>query len=242
MCCWKLCSVMGPDLWNEQEYKLTLEQMGKMKMNKLTIHTYAMGWTEPTAPGSTRVGPVCSDVGSPEPHLWLGLNGQFDSETGAVHDTAGGGAYPSAYASSLGWYGKEVSPGVWSGMGTPQGPGRPMNTSDYLCGVAPVFPADAYSSEVQMAVVGANAMGVPETPEQSAALLNRVADMLNSSFTFGRDHFGMKVAVGAEIPILGTNKNTSHTAQEYWEGTFKRVMASYPIDEFWFWMPETWQW
>ena len=103
---------MGPDLWNEQEYKLTLEQMGKMKMNKLTIHTYAMGWTEPTAPGSTRVGPVCSDVGSPEPHLWLGLNGQFDSETGAVHDTAGGGAYPSAYASSLGWYGKEVSPSV----------------------------------------------------------------------------------------------------------------------------------
>ena len=188
-----------------------------------------------------QVGPVCSNAGSPEPHVWLGLKGQFNPATGEVNDTAGGGAYPSAYANSLGWYDKEVSPGVWD-QG-PEGPGRPMNTSDYLCGFSTAFPADAYSSEVQMAVVGGgNALGAPEGPEQSAALINGVAQMLNKSFTFGRDHFGIKIGVGVEIPLLGSNLNASHSAQEYWEGTFERVMAAYPIDEFWFWMPESWQW
>jgi hypothetical protein len=232
--------VMGPDLWNEQEYKLTFEQMAKMKMNKLAIHTYSMGWTEPYAPGSTTVGPVCSNAGSPEPHLWLGLRSQFDPKTGAVHSTAGGGAYPTSYASSYGWTGREISPGVWSkGLG-----GRTMRTADYKFGAAAAFPADDFTSEVQMSVVNPknNSMGLPQGPVESAALLNGVAAMLNASFTFGRDHFGIKIGVGAEIPLLDSKKNASHTAQEYWEGTFERVMAAYPIDEFWFWMPESWQW
>ena len=38
---------MGPDLWNEQEYKLTLEQMGKMKMVRLS---YANMWTASNSP------------------------------------------------------------------------------------------------------------------------------------------------------------------------------------------------
>lgn len=50
----------GPDWWDETDYKLLFDQMGKMKMNFIGLHTYPVS----------------------EPTVWTGLDGEFDPVTG----------------------------------------------------------------------------------------------------------------------------------------------------------------
>ena len=53
----------GPDQWNEDDYKAHLEQLTKLKLNFIGLHTYP--YREPT--------------------VWTGLPGQFDPQTGEVN-------------------------------------------------------------------------------------------------------------------------------------------------------------
>ena len=89
----------GPDWWNEQEFKLTFEQMAKMKFNFLGLHTYPIPQHPVKGPGGlTNISSVCGMLSAPEPTVWVGLDGQFDKQTGQVTTS-----YPSTFFSTLGF-------------------------------------------------------------------------------------------------------------------------------------------
>ena len=60
----------GPDQWNLDDYKLHIEQMVKLKMNCIGLHTYP----------------------NQEPTVWTGLKSQFDPASGDVN-----ASYPTSY-------------------------------------------------------------------------------------------------------------------------------------------------
>lgn len=220
----------GPDWWNEQEFKLTFEQMAKMKLNFLGLHTYPIPQAPEAGPGGlVNVSDVCGMLSAPEPTVWVGLSNQFDHATGQVTES-----YPSTFFSTLGF------------TGNARGGGLPMNTSDYAFGSGQAFPADAFSSKAMMEATGSNAGGIPDTMSQSNELFNLVGGMQSRSFSYGRDTLGMKVAVGTEIPLAKPTwlqpSGAPPTTQEYYEAMFSRIDATYPIDYYWFWTPEGWEW
>ena len=140
----------GPDWWNEQEFKLTFEQMAKMKFNFLGLHTYPIPQAPVEGPGGrTNISGVCGMLSAPEPTVWVGTEGQFDKKSGQVSVS-----YPSTFFSTLGF------------MGNDQAGGLPMNTSDFAFGAGQAFPADAFSSKAMMDATGSNAGGIPDTMDQ----------------------------------------------------------------------------
>lgn len=220
----------GPDWWNEQEFKLTFEQMAKMKLNFLGLHTYPIPQQPVAGPGgNANVSGVCGMLSAPEPTVWVGTSDDFDHATGQVTKS-----YQSTFFSTLGF------------MGNAKGGGLPMNTSDYAFGSGQAYPADAFSSKAMMKATGSNAGGIPDTMAQSNEIFNLVGGMQGRSFSYGRDTLGMKVAVGTEIPLAKPTwlqpSGSPPTTQEYYEAMFSRIDATYPIDFYWFWTPEGWEW
>ena len=208
----------GPDWWNEQEFKLTFEQMAKMKFNFLGLHTYPIPQAPVEGPGGrTNISGVCGMLSAPEPTVWVGTEGQFDKKSGQVSVS-----YPSTFFSTLGF------------MGNDQAGGLPMNTSDFAFGAGQAFPADAFSSKAMMDATGSNAGGIPDTMDQSNQIFNEVGGMQSRAFQYGRDTLGHKVAVGTEIPLAKPTwlapDGTPPSTQEYYEAMFARIDATYPID------------
>ena len=62
----------------------------------------------------------------------------------------------------------------------------------------------------------------------------------NEVFTFGRSVFNFKIGVGIEEEDELKVNDKNATAFELYSGTFKRIMATYPIDVFWIWTNEGW--
>ena len=58
----------------------------------------------------------------------------------------------------------------------------------------------------------------------------------------------MQIAVGTEIPLAKPPVDPSKPdgirppTQQYYEAMFSRIDAAYPIDFYWFWTPEGWEW
>jgi hypothetical protein len=65
----------GPDQWNEDDYKVHFEQLTKLKMNFIGLHTYP----------------------NREPTVWTGVSSQFDPSTGDVTTS-----YSSSYMTTRG--------------------------------------------------------------------------------------------------------------------------------------------
>eukprot|EP00045_Choanoeca_perplexa_P015364 m.192431 g.192431 ORF g.192431 m.192431 type:complete len:1006 (-) comp16962_c0_seq2:1886-4903(-) len=175
----------GPDWWNQQEYNFVFEQMAKMKMNFLGLHTYPI----PAAPGfaNTNVSLVCGMYSGPEPNVWVGLKGDFDATTGNVS-----AAYPSTYFTTAGF----------SGTGQPdfKTGGVPMNTSKFRYGAGQLYQQDLFGSEIQMNLNLDPATGIP-TSNSQAKFFNDVGRMFNSSFSYARNILGHHIAIGTEVPL-----------------------------------------
>ena len=75
----------GPDWWDLDQYKLLLDQMAKLKMNFIGLHTYGGDLAEPT--------------------VWTGRPANFNPNTGQIYPN---GSYPSAYMST-------AAGAVWGG-------------------------------------------------------------------------------------------------------------------------------
>lgn len=45
-----------------------------------------------------------------------------------------------------------------------------------------------------------------------------------------------------KFECVGPKKNASPTTEDYYAAMFKRIEAAYPIDYYWFWTPEGWEW
>jgi len=221
----------GPDLWSTDDYLHFISQLPKMGMNFIGVHTYTRHnsfWDKEN--GHNR---------GPEPSVWIGIEEDFNANTGEVH-----WSYPAHYAHSQrpNW--------IW-GFDT-------YDTDQYHGGANELFPTNGWGSDV---------MG--ETPPQdgdivaSNAVFNRTGAMFNTAFTHAQT-IGVKTAIGTELPLgiendgsdswvrgipqelqdrlknLGKNPTDPTTIKEVYKGIFKRIMATHPIDYYWLWSYEIW--
>lgn len=161
-----------------------------------------------------------------EPTVWIGLPADVGPE-GKVKSS-----YPSSYQNTL--------RGNWGYTA--------MKTSEFLGGASALFERDDYGNDVMTGFCPQ-----PELPEDCNAVFERAGQTLNRAFTFARA-LGIKTCVGTEVPLTipkqvreriqaqGKDPNDPEVIRDLYEGIFSRIMATHPLDYYWFWTPEGWTW
>ena len=165
----------------------------------------------------------------PEPTVWIGLPTDFN-EDGTVKSS-----YPSRHF---------TTPNTTGSWGY-----QPTKTSDYTFGAAAIFERDDFGPEYMR---GMNPW--PELSKEKAnELFNRMGGVLSESFNYA-GALGVKTCIGTETPLVIPNlvkeriksmdKDPSDPAvvQELYEGMFRRIAKTHPLDYYWFWTPESWTW
>jgi hypothetical protein len=172
----------------------------------------------------------CYPEGHPyaEPTVWHGLAGDFDQQ-GQVQSS-----YESRYFNTL------LTP-AW-------GDYRPKKTGDYSFGGSLLFDDEAWAPDVLR-----GHCPLPKSPEDCNEVFNRMGAQFRDAFTFARQ-VGVKTCVGTEAPLIlpkavqdrlkaqGKNPADPAVVREVYEATFRRVVASHPLDYYWIWTPEGWTW
>ncbi len=117
-------------------------------------------------------------------------------------------------------------------------------TGDYSFGAALLFDRDDWAPP---AMVGH--CPLPATPAACNEVFNRMGAQLRDAFAFAR-RLGVKTCVGTESPLtipaavrqrlLAQGKSAADAAavRAVYEGTFRRIAASHPLDYYWLWTPE----
>ena len=161
-----------------------------------------------------------------EPTVWIGLPQDIATEGDVSF------SYPSSYQNTL--------RGNWGYVA--------KLTRDYSFGSADLFEFDAYGPDVM-----GNSLPFPSKAIDSNGVFDRTGTMFRDVFTFARQ-LGIKTCVGTETPLiipkvlqerlkaLGKDPADPAVVRELYEGMFKRIMETYPIDYYWFWTPEGWIW
>jgi len=171
------------------------------------------------------LGVHCYPEGLPfaEPTVWHGLANDFDAQ-GQVKFS-----YPSHYFNTL-----------VSGFGQSY---QVKKTGDYSFGGALLIERDDWAPSVM-----AGHCPLPMTPEDCNEVFNRTAAQLRDAFGFARQ-LGVKTCIGSETPLTipkavqerlraqGKNPTDPAAVGEVYEGTFRRIMASHPLDYYWLWTP-----
>jgi len=162
----------------------------------------------------------CYPEGHPyaEPTVWHGLAGDFDPQ-GRVKSSC-----PSRYYNTL-------ITTAWGGYLT-------KKTSDYSFGGSLLFERDDWAPPVME-----GHCPLPATPEECNDVFNRMGVQFHDAFSFARK-LGVKTCIGTEVPLLLPNTLSQRTKDvcAVYEGTFRRIMASHPLDYYWLWTPEGWTW
>jgi hypothetical protein len=172
----------------------------------------------------------CYPEGAPfaEPTVWHGLAADCDAQ-GRVKFS-----FPSHYFNTL-----------VRGFGQSF---LPKKTSDYSFGGALLFDRDDWAPEVMR-----GHCPMPQTAEGCNEVFNRTAAQFRAAFGFAR-RLGVKTCIGSEAPLtlpgalqerikaLGKDPRDPAVVREIYEGTFRRIMASHPLDYYWIWTPESWTW
>ena len=166
------------------------------------------------------IGIHCYPEGHPlaEPTVWHGLPGDFDT-TGKVQNS-----YPSRYFNTL---------------HTPKAEKYiPTKTSDFAFGGSMLFDDEAWAPDVFRGYTP-----LPSSPEDCNDVFNRMADQFHDAFTFA-GKLGVKTCLGTETPLTIPERvsQRSKDVRTIYEATFRRIMASHPLDYYWLWTPEPWTW
>ncbi len=163
-----------------------------------------------------------------EPTVWTGLHEDFQ-KNGRVNFS-----YPARYTNTL-WR------GYW-------GPILPRKTSEYVFGGSLLFERDDWGPDVMQDLCPS-----PTTLEESNTLFSRTGQQFDIAFTFAQK-VGIKTCLGTESPLTipqalqyrlrsqGRDPGDPAVIQQVYEGIFSRIMATHPLDYYWFWTPETWLW
>ena len=219
----------GPDWWSLDDYKTYISQLAKMRMNWIGFHCYP----EP------RVGP--------EPLVWIGLPEDVN-EDGTVKFS-----YPSHWASTVG--------GTF-GYGS-------TKTSEFAAGAGLLFAEDYFGPSVMEGNRSQPDTGEEHnniSPRWSLTMesgkitlpinndiFNNTGRFLHAAFTHARS-LGIKTVIGTETPLLiptelkahlkakGMDPNDPTTVLKLYEGMFKRITKTHPLDYYWLWTPEGWTW
>ncbi len=161
-----------------------------------------------------------------EPTVWIGQPSDLGT-SGRVKFS-----YPSSY--------QNTRRGNWGYAAKP--------TSDFSFGAAALFERDDFGAEVMR-----GQMPQPATPEGCNDVFNRTGAMLRDAFTHAHE-VGVKTCVGTETPLTlpkvvaerlqqqGKNPGDPAEKQALYEGMFRRILQTYPLDYYWFWTPEGWTW
>jgi hypothetical protein len=162
----------------------------------------------------------CYPEGHPyaEPTVWHGLSNEFDAQGRVVR------GYVSRYFNTL--------------LTSAWGDYRPKKTSDYSLGGAQLFDDEAWAPDVFR-----GHCPLPVGSEDCNDIFNRAAAQFHDAFGFARQ-LGIKTCLGTEAPLTlpATLAQRTHDARAVYEGTFRRIMASHPLDYYWIWTPEGWTW
>nr|WP_315158582.1 alpha-glucuronidase family glycosyl hydrolase [uncultured Flavobacterium sp.] len=203
----------GPDWWNEEDYKAIISQLPKMGMNFIGFHTYP---EKKPFGGWERA----------EPMVWIGTKDQFNRD-GTVKS-----AYPALHSNT--------KDSTWAYY--------PKKTSEYHFGASQLFETDNYGADYMK-----NISGWPHTENENVEIFNKVGAMLGTTLGLAKD-LGVKTCLGTETPLtipydvqqkmiaMGIDVNSKEAKVMLYEGIFSRIMATHPLDYYWFWTPETWTW
>ena len=202
----------GPDWWSADDYKAYLAQLPKLGMNFFGLHTY------PESNPETRFYKA-------EPTVWIGLP-----------EDQSGGQVEHAYPAML--YHTHAS--TWGSA--------PDGTSAYPFGAAQLFEDDDFGPDFMR-----RRSPWPHTDAENVEIFNAVGALLRDAFSLAR-RLGIKTCVGTETPLTvpqhlqqrlqekGLNIHDSSTAIELYEGMFRRIDQTHPLDYYWLWTPESWTW
>ncbi|MBN2581215.1 MAG: hypothetical protein JXB10_19695 [Pirellulales bacterium] len=125
----------------------------------------------------------------------------------------------------------------------------PLPTASFSFGAADLFDRDDYGADYMRGTHPWKEM----SPEQCNALFTRVGSMLSDTFRYAK-RLGIKTCIGTETPLtiptpvkkrleaLGKNPADPAVVQEVYEGMFRRIKQTHPLDYYWFWTPESWTW
>lgn len=161
-----------------------------------------------------------------EPGVWIGSPEDAGPE-GAVRF-----AYPASWQNTL--------RGNWGYL--------PKKTGEYTRGASLLFDRDDYGVDVMN-----GCSPQPSTPEGSVEVFGRAGALLRGAFTHARA-LGVKTCIGTETPLVipklvqerlraqGKDPADSAVVSSLYEGVFRRIAATYPLDYYWFWTPEGWTW
>ncbi|NMC19876.1 MAG: hypothetical protein GYA33_05585 [Thermogutta sp.] len=126
---------------------------------------------------------------------------------------------------------------------------RPWKTSDYVWGADQMFEADDFGADYMQGYSPWNEAPV----EKTNRLFEAMGVTLEAAFRFAR-LLGVKSVVGTETPLTipravqerlraaGKDPGDPAVVQELYEGMFRRIMQTHPLDYYWFWTPEDWTW
>jgi hypothetical protein len=223
----------GPDLWSTDEYLVYINQIAKLGMNFIGLHTYPTYSTPLEQESDVRTGP--------EPNVWIGVQDDVNPD-GTVK-----WGYPAYYAHSHRPH--EIwGPVEWS-------------TGNYFGGSDQIFPKDFWGSAVFGAtamptdVASSNAVF-----NRTGQMLNRafgfakdigVKTALGTELPMGLEPRGPEVELDwvrvmppelqAKLGITDPlDPELSKHVKDVYKGIFDRIMKTHHLDYYWLWSWEVW--
>jgi hypothetical protein len=162
----------------------------------------------------------------PEPAVWIGPPGEIGA--GAAVKAS----YPARHFTTVN--------GTWGYRAT--------KTSEYLFGAAALFDRDDYGVDYMRGMTP-----WPAKPADCNELFERMGRLLGGAFSYA-GRLGIKTCLGTETPLVipdavkqrlkaaGKDPASPAVVQEIYEGMFRRIAQTHPLDYYWFWTPEGWTW
>jgi hypothetical protein len=200
----------GPDWWSEDHYKAVLEQLGKMKMNFIGLHTYVQ---KPNMKFS-------------EPTVWYGLPEDISTD-GTVNRAYTSPSYYNTYRRLRGSNTRLT--GSYFG-GASQMFETDIYGVDFLNDLYPYL----YEEDPKYALEVYNRTG------KMLNTTFRYARDLGIKTCVGSEvdttHFPYKLK--ERLRNEGKFIYAPEVVDKLYEGIFTRIMRSYPIDYYWIWQPE----
>lgn len=219
----------GPDIWSTDDYKSFISQIPKLGMNFIGLHTYPT-W-------STVEEKVDDERQGPEPHIWIGLPGDYD-DNGHVR-----WSYP-------GYYRHTADPSKsWAH--------DKLDTDQFRSGTSQLFERNEWGSDIFGSTM-------PSPTDMSAwnRVWNRSGKMLKEAFGHAKT-IGVKTCLGTELtmglepagPEVDTdwarvmppalqarvsNPTDPATVRRVYKAVFDRIRKTHDLDYYWLWSWEVW--
>ncbi len=202
----------GPDWWNLDDYKATIAQLAKMRLNFIGFHTY------PSKP--------FDGASKPEPMVWIGLEDQV-ADGGQVRS-----AYPVMHfhTGDRTWGYDTMETSAFH-LGGSQLFDRDDYGAGYMAGISPwphrqeenVRIFDEFGKLQRSAFGFARKLGVRTCVGTETPLT-------------------IPEPVQAELLRRGMAPDSEDAVRAVYRGIFTRIMKTHPLDYYWFWTPESWTW